>query len=150
MKKEFIQIEHKDLTNIIFIMSNITQVETSGQQNGWTVVKKVKPRKIKAVRKESKQQISQKITLKSTKEIPVKGPARFKKKSEETDIVVPKTITIELAKKIQQARNNKVLSRKELAIKLNVIESKITDIENGTALYDGQLCSRIKKLLEIK
>jgi ribosome-binding protein aMBF1 (putative translation factor) len=38
------------------------------------------------------------------------------------------------------------MKRKDLALKLNLKESVISDIENGKQLYDGGIVHKLKKL----
>jgi putative transcription factor len=59
-----------------------------------------------------------------------------------------KKIDIKLAKEIQQKRLNKKMSQKELAKRLSVTPQIINQIETGSAIYNGQLISRINRLLK--
>jgi ribosome-binding protein aMBF1 (putative translation factor) len=69
-----------------------------------------------------------------------------KKDNEPEDIVKPKTFTTEFGKKLAVLRTEKNLKRKDLALRLNLKESVISDIENGKQLYDGGIVHKLKKL----
>ena len=58
-----------------------------------------------------------------------------------------KTYTLEFRNRMQEARKNKSLSQKDLATKLNVKQSQISEIESGKAEWDGQLVVKIEKIL---
>ena len=62
------------------------------------------------------------------------------------EIVKPKTFTPDFGKKLASLRSAKNMNRKDLALKLNVKESVIADIENGKQLYDGNIVHKLKKL----
>lgn len=62
------------------------------------------------------------------------------------EIVKPKTFTSEFGKKLASLRVEKNLNRKDLALRLNVKESIISDIENGKQLYDGSIVHKLKKI----
>jgi ribosome-binding protein aMBF1 (putative translation factor) len=74
------------------------------------------------------------------------SPNSNKKKEEENNIVKPKTFTIEFGKKLASHRVQKNMSRKDLALKLNVKESVIADVENGKQLYDGNIVHKLKRI----
>jgi ribosome-binding protein aMBF1 (putative translation factor) len=68
------------------------------------------------------------------------------KKEEDGQVVVPKTFSPEFGRKLSTLRTEKNLKRKDLALKLNLKESVIADIENGKQLYDGGIVHKLKKL----
>ena len=49
--------------------------------------------------------------------------------------------------KMQQARQEKKISQKELATKLNVKPTVVADIESGKATWDGNMVSKIERIL---
>jgi len=51
---------------------------------------------------------------------------------------------------IISGRNANNLTRKQLAMNLNFKEDVIADIENGKAIYNGNIIARIKKYLGVK
>jgi ribosome-binding protein aMBF1 (putative translation factor) len=65
------------------------------------------------------------------------------------EIVKIKLVPREIGILINTARNVKKLTRKQLANQLNLKEDIITNIETGTAIYNGQLISTIKRKLNI-
>lgn len=67
-------------------------------------------------------------------------------KKDDGEIVKPKTFTTEFGKKLSSLRTEKNMKRKDLALKLNMKESVIADIENGKQLYDGSIVHKLKKL----
>lgn len=58
----------------------------------------------------------------------------------------PKTFTREFGTKLASLRSSSNLNRKDLALKLNIKESVVSDIENGKYLYDGNIVHKLKKL----
>jgi len=62
------------------------------------------------------------------------------------DIIKPKTFSVDFGRKLATLRVEKSMNRKDLALKLNIKESVISDLENGKLLYDGGLVHRLKKL----
>lgn len=72
------------------------------------------------------------------------------KKIDDTDIIPPKLFTYEMYSKIIAARNKLGWSRKELGMKANISEIKITNIENGVELYDSKLYVKLKNILNLK
>jgi ribosome-binding protein aMBF1 (putative translation factor) len=67
-------------------------------------------------------------------------------KKDDGEIVVPKTFNMEFGRKLSTLRVEKNLKRKDLALKLNLKESVIADIENGKYIYDGGIVHKLKKL----
>ena len=62
------------------------------------------------------------------------------------DVMKPKMFTSEFGKKLASERVQKNMSRKDIAMRLNVKESIIGDIENGKLLYDGAIVHKLKRL----
>lgn len=60
-----------------------------------------------------------------------------------------KTISYSLQLQIQQARQQKNMSQKQLAIACNLTESQIKSYENGTALPNPQEINKMSKALEV-
>lgn len=87
------------------------------------------------------------IPKNTDKSVEVKQVSDRKKKADFTDVTVPKTVGSEMGKRIQQARTSKNMTQKDLAQKLNVKQPIIRDYENGTAVTDSQLLSKIKRIL---
>lgn len=75
---------------------------------------------------------------------------QFIKEDEETGMVKINTYGTEYGKKVQQARCEKQLKQKDLAIKLNVKEDVVREIENGKGKVDGLVCSKIFSILGVK
>lgn len=73
-------------------------------------------------------------------------PSSPGEKKDNGEIVKPKTFTVDFGRKLASLRVEKNMNRKDLALKLNVKESIISDLENGKLLYDGGLVHRLKKL----
>ncbi len=61
-----------------------------------------------------------------------------------------KMMPSDVGKEIQKARDGKNLSRKQLASQLSVKEKAIEEIENGKGVYNGNLISKIKRVLGMK
>ena len=51
--------------------------------------------------------------------------------------------------KIQQARSSKGLTQKQLANQINIPLQKISEIENGKAIYNAKDINKIKRFLKI-
>jgi len=78
----------------------------------------------------------------------VNNPPKNVIENKENDglVEVPKTFTKEFGKKLAGFRASSNMTRKDLALKLNVKESIIGDIENGKQLYDGNLVHKLKRI----
>ena len=72
------------------------------------------------------------------------------KLNENDEVTQIKYVPKDISKLIIQGRITKKLTRKDLANSLNLKEDIITDIENGKAIYDGNLIAKIKKILNVK
>lgn len=73
----------------------------------------------------------------------------IEKKAEEGDLK-HKKITKELRLQIQQTRNSKGLTQKQLAQQCQLTPQIINDIESGKAIYNHSHISKIKRILKIK
>ena len=73
----------------------------------------------------------------------------IEKKAEEGDLK-HKKITKELKLQIQQTRNLKGLTQKQLAQQCQLTQQIINDIESGKAIYNHSHISKIKRTLQIK
>jgi len=73
----------------------------------------------------------------------------IEKKAEEGDLK-HKKITKELKLQIQQTRNSKGLTQKQLAQKCQLTQQIINDIESGKSIYNHSHISKIKRILKIK
>ena len=54
--------------------------------------------------------------------------------------------TVEFGKKLASERLGKNMARKDVAMRLNLKESIIGDIENGKLLYDGGILHKLKRI----
>ncbi len=82
------------------------------------------------------------------KKNPKKHHAPGTKKFHELDgdeIVLPKLVDKDIAKKLQQARSEKKLKQKEVAQRLNVPVSMIQNVENGKAKLNKAFVNKLKK-----
>jgi putative transcription factor len=68
----------------------------------------------------------------------------------ETEELKHDTIDFNLSKTIQQARNAKGLTQKQLANMIQKPSSLITQYENGQALPDNQLLGKLERCLGVK
>jgi len=99
--------------------------------------KKTKEEENKQNPKSNQSQTSQKINS-------------IEKKAEEGGTLKHKQITNELRIQIQQVRNSKGLTQKQLAQKCQLTQQIINDIESGKAIYNHNNITRIKRNLQIK
>jgi ribosome-binding protein aMBF1 (putative translation factor) len=72
-----------------------------------------------------------------------------KKLDQETEDFHHKHVPRDLSALITRARIEKKLTRVQLARSLNMQESKIGEIENGSAIYNGAELAKIKRFLGI-
>ena len=71
----------------------------------------------------------------------------------ETETFSVPTIPRALAQEITNARTSKKFTQKDMAQKLNILQSLYTSVENGKALYDPntkKLIQRIERILGVK
>lgn len=59
-----------------------------------------------------------------------------------------KKYDVEFRRQLQQARQEKKLTQKELAQKVNVKPTVIADCESGKGVWDARLVSRMEKVLK--
>jgi len=71
------------------------------------------------------------------------------KEPQEEIVKKKKTIDMEFSKQVVQARLAKKLSQEALAKNINVNVSVIKDYENGTAIQNGSIVSKLKKELNM-
>ena len=62
---------------------------------------------------------------------------------------LPKTYGSEYGQRVQKARCEKKLTQEQLAQQLNLKKDIIQKIENGTGIYDAQICSKIFRVLKV-
>lgn len=68
----------------------------------------------------------------------------------ENEILKPENISIEIGKLIAKERNLKKMTQKELAKKINENFHVINDYENGKAILNKNILSKMEKVLDIK
>ena len=73
----------------------------------------------------------------------------IEKKAEEGNLK-HKQITKELRLQIQQIRNSKGLTQKQLAQQCQLTQQIINEIESGKAIYNHSHITKIKRILKIK
>ena len=69
------------------------------------------------------------------------------KLNENDEVTNIKYVSKDISQLIINGRINKKYTRQQLGGLVNVKESVIADIENGKAIYDGNLIAKIKKIL---
>ncbi|CAR26769.1 hypothetical protein ZYGR_0I00400 [Zygosaccharomyces rouxii] len=75
---------------------------------------------------------------------------RLTKVDRETDIVKPKKLDTEVGKIISRARNEKKLSQKDLATRINEKPTVVNDYEAARAIPNQQVLSKIERTLGVK
>lgn len=63
--------------------------------------------------------------------------------------IIPKTVTLDYGKKIQQARNTLKITQKELAQKLNITVDIIKKYESGEGIKNSNIITKINRFLNI-
>ena len=86
--------------------------------------------------------------LNKKKNIENKKLLKIEKKADNDELKHDK-ITKELRTKIQQGRASKGLTQKQLANNVNLPLQKITEIENGKAIYNHKDINKIKRYLSL-
>jgi len=76
---------------------------------------------------------------------PISNPKKEEK--EEGFQEPPRFFSKQFGQNLSQLRQKQNLTRVMLAQKLNVKESVISSLENGTEVYNGQLLSKLKRVL---
>ncbi|KAG7699147.1 hypothetical protein KL930_002066 [Ogataea haglerorum] len=66
------------------------------------------------------------------------------------DIVAPKKLDLTVGKAIQQARQDKKMTQKDLATKVNEKQNVINDYEAGRAIPNQQLLAKLERALGVK
>lgn len=75
---------------------------------------------------------------------------RLTKVDRADDIVVPKKIDVSVGKAIQKGRQDKGLSQKDLATKINEKPTIINDYEAGRGIPNQQVLAKIERVLGVK
>ncbi len=97
------------------------------------------------------QNLNQKISIEEKKSDEEKSRlAKNYAIENETETFNIQTIPHTLSQEIIKARNNMKMSRKDVALKLNIQESIISNYENGKAVPDNQMLQKLSKLLNTK
>jgi putative transcription factor len=79
------------------------------------------------------------------------GPLVDARKLEDPDSTVKlKTVSVDLKNQIQQARQAKGLSQKELANKINEKQTIVAEYESGKAIPDQKILSKMSKALGVQ
>ena len=68
----------------------------------------------------------------------------------ETDIVKPKKLDLNVGKAIQQGRQAKNFTQKDLATKINEKPTIVNDYESGRAIPNQQILAKMERALGIK
>lgn len=63
--------------------------------------------------------------------------------------IIPKTVTLDYGKKIQQARNALNITQKDLAQKLNITVDIIKNYESGNGIKNSNIITKINRFLNI-
>lgn len=71
----------------------------------------------------------------------------IEKNADSEDVIRTPKVTNNFCKQMQQARQEKQMTQKQLAFACNLPESKIKDYENGTAIPNQKEISKINKAL---
>lgn len=74
--------------------------------------------------------------------------ARVERKDEDGDFSI-KHVPLELARRLQQARQAKGLSQKQLAHQTQIPLTVVRDYERGTAIANGQYTSKLRRVLGV-
>ena len=87
------------------------------------------------------------VLTKTPKIVKVNPPSLAAVKDEDGLINKPKMFTPEFGRRIEQFRTAKGMCRADLAQKLNVKTNVIENLEKGKELYNGNLLSKLKRIL---
>uniref|UniRef100_A0A6C0EMG0 HTH cro/C1-type domain-containing protein n=1 Tax=viral metagenome TaxID=1070528 RepID=A0A6C0EMG0_9ZZZZ len=92
------------------------------------------------------------VLKKAEKPVHIEHKSGFKqhKNLDSNDPDAPKTIDLETARRIQQARMEKKLTQKQLAQRINVKPALIQSYEQGKAIPDHAVLNKITRTLGIK
>jgi len=117
----------------------------------WTIVgsKKKKPPTIKKVKEIPMVQLKKPVIQQNThtEKVNYSELNKLKKIEEETENFTVKRVPKDVSQEIVTKRLNKKWTQKELAQKCNLQVKDIQTIENGTAVYNGNLINKIKRIL---
>jgi len=64
--------------------------------------------------------------------------------------IIPKTVSLNYGKKMQQARNQLKLTQKDLALKLNITVDIIKKYESGEGIKNSNIITKINRFLNIQ
>ncbi len=79
------------------------------------------------------------------------GPLIDARKLEDPDSTVKlKTVSVDLKNQIQQARQAKGMTQKDLANKINEKQTVVSDYESGKAVPDPKVLSKMSKALGVQ
>jgi hypothetical protein len=140
------QVLNKKIDIKIIYLNNLNIMSTQEYQDWTTVV-------IRRPKKKIEEDIYAKVkfeTLSISKEKDKITLGKNKVFSNETEDIKIKYVPPNVSQLIINGRNAKNLTRKQLALGLNFKEDVIADIENGKAIYNGNIIARIKKYLGVK
>ena len=79
-----------------------------------------------------------------------RGPDNYSKIDQAEDAQKIKTVDKDISRAIQQARNAKGMTQKELATKINEPQKTIQDYECGRAIPSNQVLGKIERVLGVK
>lgn len=80
----------------------------------------------------------------------LKGDKNTAKLDRETEELHHDTVGMDVSKLIQYGRNQKKLSQKDLATKINEKTQIVTEYENGKAIPNQQVLAKMERILGIK
>jgi len=89
------------------------------------------------------------VLRKKTETVKKQPQYQHPKITSDNDVKPIERVSHELSLAIQKARTDKKMTRKELAMKVNVTEAIIADYENGKATPNGLLINKIGTALGI-
>ena len=79
-----------------------------------------------------------------------KGPENAKKLEEETEELSHKKLDHNVSIRIQQARQAKGWTQKELAVKINEKQDVISSYETGKVIPNNQILGKLERVLGVK
>eukprot|EP00009_Paramoeba_aestuarina_P004810 CAMPEP_0201510934 /NCGR_PEP_ID=MMETSP0161_2-20130828/3458_1 /ASSEMBLY_ACC=CAM_ASM_000251 /TAXON_ID=180227 /ORGANISM="Neoparamoeba aestuarina, Strain SoJaBio B1-5/56/2" /LENGTH=136 /DNA_ID=CAMNT_0047906213 /DNA_START=109 /DNA_END=519 /DNA_ORIENTATION=+ len=79
-----------------------------------------------------------------------KGPDNYSKIDQAEDAERVQKVSIDVARAIQKARNDKGMTQKELATKINEPQKTIQDYEAGRAVPSNQVLGKLERVLGVK
>lgn len=126
--------------------------EVANNQDWQTVVFKKKPQKYGTGEQDINAARRNNLNIETHKKVggnAGNASINIRKVEGETEDFHHKKVPIEVAKAIEKGRLAKKLSQEALAKSLNMPKAEINEIERGTAIYNGQTLSKIKRFLGI-